>query len=321
MLIVVVAHVCPGLPRHVPRTHTRTTPQLALEKRRTADLESKVEASRAQLLVVVRDHSVTCWLSTPSTQQQQVEQEEELITNTLLKRLEQLRREKQDLSTEVERQESYLLNTLQKRLDELAVDKTALEHRLTTLGNEKKELRDRLARSHAERAELENALEAEEEKIVNTLQRQIEALTTNLKIAESKLESMGVHVRDLGMMVRACMIDASCTVLTMRTAAGPYDRLGVWTLPVTHAVRALVHARRQRSEQAELHHESRGAASAHELGVCGTKGVQASLSKGGGHDALTCSYAASNTTSVYEGSCARKLVGTCKCSVVVAPPA
>lgn len=157
-----------------------------------------------------------------TSQQQQVEQEEELITNTLLKRLEQLRREKQDLSTEVERQESYLLNTLQKRLDELAVDKTSLEHRLTTLGNEKKELRDRLARSHAERAELENALEAEEEKIVNTLQRQIEALTTNLKIAESKLESMGVHVRDLGMLVRRRMVDKAGQVVVIMYPHSPW---------------------------------------------------------------------------------------------------
>lgn len=183
--------------------------QLAQEKRRVAELESQVEASRAQLLAVVGDH--TGWLIYWSmctytlslhthTQQNQVEQEEELITNTLLKRLEQLRREKQDLSKEVERQESYLLNTLQKRLDQLAVDKGTLERQLTTLNNEKHELRERLARSFAERAELENVLEAEEEKIVNTLQRQIEGLTTNLKIAESKLESLGVHVRDLGML-------------------------------------------------------------------------------------------------------------------------
>ncbi len=140
-------------------------------------------------------------------QQNQVEQEEELITNTLLKRLEQLRREKQDLSIEVEQQESYLLNTLQKRLDELSVDKGTLEQQLSTLkrqlaglNKEKQELREQLTRSFAERTELENALEAEEEKIVNNLQRQIEGLTANLKIAESKLSEMGVPLRDLGML-------------------------------------------------------------------------------------------------------------------------
>ena len=55
----------------------------------------------------------------PSPQQNQVEQEEEAITNRLMKRLEQLKREKQALANEVEQEEEFLTNTLQKKLDKV----------------------------------------------------------------------------------------------------------------------------------------------------------------------------------------------------------
>ena len=75
----------------------------------------------------------------------QVEQEEEFITNKLMKRLQQLKNEKQVLANEVEQEEEYLVNTLQKRLHKL----------------------------NGEKVDLENQLEVEQEYIVNKLQKKV----------------------------------------------------------------------------------------------------------------------------------------------------
>lgn len=77
----------------------------------------------------------------------QVEQEEEYITNKLMKRLEQLKNEKQSLANEVEQEEEYLINNLQKRLEKL----------------------------NNEKIDLERQLEAEQEYIVNKLQKKVGA--------------------------------------------------------------------------------------------------------------------------------------------------
>lgn len=72
-----------------------------------------------------------------------MEQEEELIANKLMKRLELLKREKQSLAREVEQEEEYLTNNLQKRMFRLGREKTDLENRLEAeqarLGKHEKE--------------------------------------------------------------------------------------------------------------------------------------------------------------------------------------
>lgn len=50
--------------------------------------------------------------------------------NKLMKRLEQLKKEKQALANAVEQEEEMISNTLQKRLERLAKDKVELENRL-----------------------------------------------------------------------------------------------------------------------------------------------------------------------------------------------
>jgi len=62
--------------------------------------------------------------------QNQAEAEEELIANTLFKKLEQLEAQKNHLLQQVEQEEEYLTNTLQKKLHDLELDKTRLEERL-----------------------------------------------------------------------------------------------------------------------------------------------------------------------------------------------
>ena len=60
----------------------------------------------------------------------QVEQEEEYITNTLMKRLKQAKDEKEKIANEVENEEEYLVNNLQKRLQKLNAEKLDLEMQL-----------------------------------------------------------------------------------------------------------------------------------------------------------------------------------------------
>lgn len=52
------------------------------------------------------------------------------MTNKLIKYVEQLRKQHQDLATQVEEEEEYITNTLQKRLDEVTKEKVDLENRL-----------------------------------------------------------------------------------------------------------------------------------------------------------------------------------------------
>ena len=62
-----------------------------------------------------------------------------------MKRLEQLKNEKQTLANEVEQEEEYLINNLQKRLTKV----------------------------HTEKVDLEKQLETEQEYIVNKLQKKV----------------------------------------------------------------------------------------------------------------------------------------------------
>ena len=78
-----------------------------------------------------------------------MEQEEECITNKLMKRLKQLRDEKETLANEVESEEEYLVNNLQKRLQKV----------------------------NGEKLQLEQQLEMEQEYVVNKLQKTVSSLS------------------------------------------------------------------------------------------------------------------------------------------------
>mmetsp|Transcript_30661 Transcript_30661/g.51621 ORF Transcript_30661/g.51621 Transcript_30661/m.51621 type:complete len:385 (-) Transcript_30661:65-1219(-) len=156
----------------------------------------------------------------------EVEQEEEFLTNTLQKRLQTVQREKVELEKQLEDEKEYIVNRLQKQLDELARariklnrEKVDLENQLEAeqeyivnrlhkqvdgLAQEKVDLiRERELmvktvldlkaerdRTILEKANLENQLEAEEEQIVNRLQKQIEELAWRYMLLERKHEAL-----------------------------------------------------------------------------------------------------------------------------------
>ena len=76
------------------------------------------------------------------------EQEEEFISNRLLKRITGLKKEKGELLLQVEQEEEYMTNMLQKKLTQL----------------------------QREKIDMENSLEQEQEYIVNKLQKQLESM-------------------------------------------------------------------------------------------------------------------------------------------------
>ncbi|KAI8365921.1 uncharacterized protein BYT42DRAFT_588220 [Radiomyces spectabilis] len=85
------------------------------------------------------------------------EQEEEYISNKLLKRITGLKKEKGELLIQVEQEEEYMTNMLQKKLNRL----------------------------QKEKIDMENALEQEQEFIVNKLQKQLDSLRSQQSMSQA----------------------------------------------------------------------------------------------------------------------------------------
>eukprot|EP00878_Enallax_costatus_P002467 GHUV01002647.1.p1 GENE.GHUV01002647.1~~GHUV01002647.1.p1 ORF type:complete len:369 (+),score=116.05 GHUV01002647.1:294-1400(+) len=158
--------------------------QEATRLQQALDKEKKVSAGYCEELKRQREQNLAV--------QSQVEQEEEAITNKLMKRLEQLKKEKQILATEVEQEEEFLTNTLQKKLEKLIKEKVDLESRLETeqeyvvnkLMKQLDQLSAEKAKLHKEKVDLENQLEAEQEYIMNKLQKQLEKLASEKQLLQ-----------------------------------------------------------------------------------------------------------------------------------------
>ena len=146
--------------------------------------------------------------------QSAVEREEEFLTNALMKKLEQVNSEKREMLMRVEQEEEFLTNALQKRLDRVVREKHELEVQMAMVtmhateaasvrdetrrrasnarapGVSEDELRERQdalelerARLVKEKVDLERALEAEREAIVNKLTKQ----TSGLRVEKDSL--------------------------------------------------------------------------------------------------------------------------------------
>lgn len=102
------------------------------------------------------------------SQQTQAEQEEEYITNKLMKRLDELKKEKEHLARQVEMEEENITNKLSKKLEKVKQEKVGLPVPVVPLWQVQE-----LASSS--QVNLENLLEQEQEYIVNKLQKQVTA--------------------------------------------------------------------------------------------------------------------------------------------------
>ena len=94
--------------------------------------------------------------------QAKAEQEEEFISNTLLKKIQALKKEKESLALNYEQEEECLTNDLSRKLNQLRQEKVQLEH----------------------------TLEQEQECLVNKLMRKIEKLETETGSKQATLEQL-----------------------------------------------------------------------------------------------------------------------------------
>ena len=132
-------------------------------KAKIADLENNLEkeqqrrqAAEEVVIKVKKDSAHT---------QVIVEQEEEYISNMLMKRLAELKNEKETLAKRIEEEEEYLTNNLQMKLNEVK----------------------------REKIQLENQLEQEQEFIVNKLQRKLNDLESKNTQLERQVQVLSAN--------------------------------------------------------------------------------------------------------------------------------
>ncbi|CAO3593982.1 unnamed protein product [Absidia cylindrospora] len=130
------------LKQHIQRLFEQCRQQQTQIKK----LEFNVEMEQGHVNILRHDNQTLKQLTVNMTAL--AEQEEEYISNKLLKRITGLKKEKSELLVQVEQEEEYMTNMLQKKLNRL----------------------------QKEKIDMENALEQEQEFIVNKLQKQLDAL-------------------------------------------------------------------------------------------------------------------------------------------------
>ncbi|XP_064638623.1 coiled-coil domain-containing protein 6-like [Lineus longissimus] len=137
------------------------------------------------------------------TIQARAEQEEEFISNTLLKKIHKLKKEKETLAMNYEQEEEYLTNDLSRKLSQLRQEKVELEQslekeqeyqinklmrKIEKLEAEIMSKQSTLEQLRREKVELENALEQEQEALVNRLWKKMEKLEAEKRMLQEKLD-------------------------------------------------------------------------------------------------------------------------------------
>ncbi|CAF0937376.1 unnamed protein product [Rotaria sordida] len=140
--------------------------------------------------------------------QVKAEQEEEFISNTLFKKIEELKKEKETLANNYEREEEFLTNDLTRKLQQIREEKNTLEKsleqeqalqinqlmkRIHRLEAEITNKHTTLEQLRNEKIELENTLEKEQEYLVNHLWKRMEKLEADKKSLQLKLQQPHLH--------------------------------------------------------------------------------------------------------------------------------
>jgi len=134
--------------------------------------------------------------------QAQAEQEEEFISNTLMKTISKLKKDKEQLAKDYEQEEECLTNDLSRKLMQLRKEKRELEETLESeqlsqvqhlqkkilkLESEVVRKQECLMELRKEKIDLENHLEAEQEQFVNRLWKRMEQLENEKSDLISKM--------------------------------------------------------------------------------------------------------------------------------------
>ncbi|KAI6214989.1 hypothetical protein M3Y94_00332800 [Aphelenchoides besseyi] len=123
--------------------------------------------------------------------QARVEQEEEYISNMLLKRIQKLKSDKESIALKYEEEEENLTNTLSKKLFQLEKQRDELLNRISTqqsttidslllkvrkLEAEVRQNQKTLEQLRREKVDMENSLEHEQESLFNSLSKRVDHL-------------------------------------------------------------------------------------------------------------------------------------------------
>uniref|UniRef100_A0A0B7AYF2 Coiled-coil domain-containing protein 6 n=1 Tax=Arion vulgaris TaxID=1028688 RepID=A0A0B7AYF2_9EUPU len=135
--------------------------------------------------------------------QAKAEQEEEYISNTLLKKIQALKKEKEMLAMNYEQEEEYLTNDLSRKLYQLRQEKIELEEtlekeqecqinklmrKIEKLEADTYNKQQTLEQLRREKVELENSLEQEQESLVNRLWKRMDKLEAEKRLLQEKLD-------------------------------------------------------------------------------------------------------------------------------------
>ncbi|VEL10810.1 unnamed protein product [Protopolystoma xenopodis] len=186
--------------------------------------------------------------------QAKAEQEEEFISNTLLKKITELKKEKESLALNYEQEEECLTNELSRKFTQLRQEKVALEktlareqenqvnklkRRIEKLEGDMNNKQDCLERLRWEKIELENALEQEQEALVNRLWKKMEKLETEKRMLQEKLESASAPLSGSSSALNLSNVShqdaptqASCIVSSQFSRAAPSGSISGGDHPV-----------------------------------------------------------------------------------------
>ena len=197
---------------HSPRARRPPPPALAamsvsaseIEEVRAALERSKLEAAREKARAAAYADEIRALKAANLAAHRKDEHEEENVTNALVKKLERVNAEKRDMLMRVEQEEEFITNALQKRLDRVVREKLDLEARMAreharTETNEKKlgALTEELSALARQKVDLERALEAEQECIVNKLTKQTAGLAKEREALRAEREALRRQVETL----------------------------------------------------------------------------------------------------------------------------
>ncbi|KAF9578258.1 hypothetical protein BGW38_006040, partial [Lunasporangiospora selenospora] len=148
-----------GNPEEMRRALSEALDKQKQQEALVKKLRHELDVERGHVTILRHDNQVLKQMK--ANMHAAAEQEEENISNRLLKRISGLKKEKGELMLQVEQEEEYLTKTLQKKLSQL----------------------------QKEKIDIENALEQEQEYIVNRLQKQLDAMRMEQSASTSAASS------------------------------------------------------------------------------------------------------------------------------------
>ncbi|UJR10879.1 hypothetical protein I4U23_015066 [Adineta vaga] len=163
----------------------------------------QVEVQTYKLRLKSAQHEIKQLKHASVNMQVKTEQEEEFISNTLFKKIHELKKEKETLANNYEREEEFLTNDLTKKLQQIRDEKHSLEQsleceqasqisqlmkRINRLEAETTNKQNTLEQLKREKIELENTLEKEQESLVNRLWKRMEKLETDKKLLQLQIQ-------------------------------------------------------------------------------------------------------------------------------------